>query len=200
MTSSDLLEQKRQLRTEVLARRSAQTDKDTLSRLILERLYALPAFQVAETVLFYVDVRSEVRTRQGLSQVLDSGKQLVVPYCVERELELFCLQDLKELSSGKFGILEPELELRKRRDRQVLPEELDFLVVPGVAFDRAANRLGHGHGYYDRLLSQIRTGVPKLGLAFECQLVSHVPTEAHDVPLDGVVTEKAIYPVGMTLP
>ncbi|MCA9071641.1 MAG: 5-formyltetrahydrofolate cyclo-ligase [Planctomycetaceae bacterium] len=198
MSSSDHFEQKRLLRAEVLARRAGQTEKESVSRLILERLFAVPSFQVAETVLFYVDVRSEVRTTSGLSHVLNLGKQLIVPYCVGSELELFLLQDLAELSKGRFGILEPEPDLRKRPERQVLPNQLDFLVVPGVAFDRKGNRLGHGHGFYDRLLSQIPPNVPKFGLAFECQLASEVPTEPHDICLDGVVTEKAVYPAGMT--
>lgn len=199
MSPLDQFEQKRRLRAEVLSHRANQSDKDAVSHQILRRLFGVTSYQAAETVLFYVDVRSEVRTSVGLSQVLGSGKRLVVPFCVGAELELFWLQDMAELSTGRFGILEPHPELRKLPERKVLPDQLDFLVVPGVAFDRQGHRMGHGHGFYDRLLSRIGTDVPKLGLAFECQLVPQVPTEPHDVRLDGVVTENAIYPDGITL-
>ena len=93
-------EQKRRLRAEVLSRRDAQPEKEALSRRILERLFSLPAYQAAGTVLFYVDVRSEVRTGWGLSEALAAGKRLVVPFCVGRELELFWLRDLSELAAG----------------------------------------------------------------------------------------------------
>jgi 5-formyltetrahydrofolate cyclo-ligase len=187
-------EQKRCLRTEVLARRAAQPDKETVSREIVERLFSLPEYQSAETVLFYVDVRSEVRTRWVFPEVLNSGKCVVVPFCVESELEIFRLWDLKELIAGRFGILEPDPSLRNLPDRRVVPEELDLLIVPGVAFDRLGGRLGHGHGFYDRLLRGVRPQVPKIGLAFECQIVTAVPMEPHDVRLDVVVTEKAVSP------
>lgn len=185
-------EQKHQLRTEALSRRAAQADKETVSRQILERLFSLPEYQAAETVLFYVDVRGEARTRWVLPDVLSSGKCLVVPYCVGTELELFRLRDLSELTAGRFGILEPDPVLRDLSDRRVAPEELDLLIVPGVAFDRRGGRLGHGFGYYDRLLARTRLRVLKIGLAFECQIVPLVPMEPHDVPLDAVITENGI--------
>lgn len=200
MSQTALYEQKRQLRAKILSRRAAQRNKVPLSEPILDRLFALPSFQAAETVLFYVAVRSEVRTELGLLQVLDSPKRLVVPFCVGQELELFHLENLQELFSGRFGILEPDPKLRELPERRVLPEELDFLVLPGAPFDRSANRMGHGHGFFDRLLSQVGQDVPKMGLAFECQLVPQVPTEPHHIPLDGVVTENAIYPDGMISP
>ncbi len=189
-------EQKARLRGEVLSQREAQTDKDALSRRILERVFSLPSYQAAGTVLFYVDVRNEVQTGWVLSEVLAADKRLVVPFCVDRELELFWLQDLKELAKGRFGILEPKPELRTLPDRRISPEELDFLVVPGVAFDRHGGRMGHGFGFYDHLLSQIPPGVPKIGLGFECQMLPRVPTEPHDVPLDTIVTEAAVYSSG----
>lgn len=187
--SSTTSEQKSLLRAEVLARRAAQGEKEALSRRIVQRLFSLPAYQSAQTVLFYVDVRSEVRTRWAFPEVLAADKDLVVPYCVGSELELFRLRGLEELRPGRFGILEPEPRLRDRPERKVLPGELDLLIVPGVAFDRTGGRLGHGMGFYDRLLSRIRPEAAKIGLAFECQIVPAVPTEPHDVPLDTIITE-----------
>lgn len=194
----DASSQKRQLRAEVLSRREAQPDKDAVSRRIIERLVSLPVYQTANTVLFYVDVRSEVRTRWVFPEILAAGKTLVVPYCVGAELELFRLSDLSELVPGRFGILEPDPNLRSRPDRRVLPEAVDLLIVPGVAFDKSGGRMGHGFGFYDRLLTSACSDVPKIGLAFECQIVPQVPMEPHDVALDAVVTESAVYPGGIS--
>lgn len=184
--------QKRLIRADALSRREALPDKDTLSRRIIGRLVSLPEYQSATTVLFYVDVRGEVRTRWFFPEMLASGKQLVVPYCVGQELELFRLLDLSELLPGRFGILEPDPQLRNRPDRRVVPDELELLIVPGVAFDREGRRIGHGFGFYDRLLASVRPGSLKIGLAFECQIVPEVPMEPHDRTLDKIVTENAV--------
>ncbi len=194
----NLAAQKRRLRTEILSLRNNQPDKETVSRTILDHLFSLAEYRTARTVLFYVDVRSEVRTRWALPLVLEAGKTLVVPYCAGRELELFRLTHADELLPGRFGILEPDPALRDIPHRRVAPEELDLLIVPGVAFDRRGGRLGHGHGFYDRLLGKIRPQVPKIGLAFASQIVPAVPTETHDVYLDCVVTENAVFANGIS--
>ena len=67
----------------------------------------------------------------------------------------------------------------------------DLYIVPGLAFDRKGNRLGRGRGYYDRLLSGV--AAPKIGLAFDIQVVAEVPCSSYDVPMDMVITERGIY-------
>jgi 5-formyltetrahydrofolate cyclo-ligase len=67
-------------------------------------------------------------------------------------------------------------------------------MVPGVAFDRMGARMGHGFGYYDRLLEHARPDTPLVALAFECQLFPSIPTQAHDIFMDQVITETTIYP------
>lgn len=99
----------------------------------------LPEYQSAKTVVFYLDVRSEVRTRHSLQDALASGKKIVVPYCIEgNELELFHLESLDELSTGMYRILEPKVELRDVPAKRVDVIDVDLIMVPGVAFDRAA--------------------------------------------------------------
>jgi 5-formyltetrahydrofolate cyclo-ligase len=154
----------------------------------------LREYAAARTVMFYVDVRSEVRTRNSLPDALTSGKRIVVPYCVNNELELFLLKDMEELSIGMYKILEPRAELRSLAEKRVSPRELDLVMVPGVAFDRKGSRMGHGFGYYDKLLQHARDDAPLVALAFECQLFPEIPTQAHDIFMDKIITEKAIYP------
>jgi 5-formyltetrahydrofolate cyclo-ligase len=190
---NELQLQKKAIREQAHAARNAQPEKDALSRRILARFFELPAYAAARTVMFYVDVRSEVRTRHDLPTALTHGKRIVVPYCVANELELFRLEDMNELALGAYKILEPKPELRERPEKRVAVEELDLVMVPGVAFDRSGARMGHGFGYYDRLLHRARPDAPLVALAFECQLFPSIPTQPHDVFMDQVVTEVALY-------
>ena len=105
---------KKAIREQAHAARNALPNKDDLSRLICDRLVGLPEYAAARTVMYYVDVRSEVRTRHDLPAALTTGKKIVVPYCVDGELELFHLQSMDELAVGAYKILEPKAELRGR--------------------------------------------------------------------------------------
>ena len=193
MDSHDLALPKKALREQAKLLRDALTDKDEQSREICRTLVALPEYQAARTVLYYVDARSEVRTRHYLPEALESDRRIAVPYCVASELELFHLQNMDELARGQFGILEPKADLRSLATKRVEIRTVDLIVVPGIAFDRRGGRLGHGFGYYDKLLRQARGDTCLVGLAFECQLVEEVPMAEHDVFLDRIVTEVASY-------
>jgi 5-formyltetrahydrofolate cyclo-ligase len=184
---------KAELRQQGLARRRAQPHKDEISRRILAHALGLPQYQRAQTVMFYVGVRSEVRTRDELSAQLASDKRIVVPYCAVHELELFHLWTLDELERGGFGLLEPRLELRGLPQRQLPISAVDLVFVPGVAFDPRGVRCGHGKGYYDRLLRRVRPDTFLAGLAFQCQVFPEIPVEEHDVLLDAVITEEQTY-------
>ena len=192
--TTDLPTRKKAIREKAHADRNAQPHKDDLSRLICQKVVESPAYRAARTVLYYVDVRSEVRTRHYLPEALTHGKKIVVPYCVDGELELFHLVSMDELALGMYRILEPKAELRSLPAKKVDVGELDFILVPGVAFTREGARMGHGFGYYDKLLGHARAETPLVALAFECQLFADLPTESHDIFMDQVVTEKAVYP------
>ncbi len=184
---------KQAIRREAHARRRDQLNKDILSSVICGRFAALPDFRRAGTVMLYVDVRSEVRTRPFLLESLAGAKKLVVPYCSEEDLGLFHLQSIEELAVGGFGLLEPRPELRHAPAKRVEPAELELLMVPGVAFDRRGGRLGHGKGCYDRLLHRVRRDAAVVAVAFECQLFPEIPMLEYDVFMDKVVTEQATY-------
>jgi 5-formyltetrahydrofolate cyclo-ligase len=186
-------ERRQQIREQAHANRNAQEHKDELSREIVAKFMALPEYQSARTVLFYLDVRSEVRTRHSLTDALKHDKKIVVPYCVEGEQELFHLQSMDELAIGMYRILEPKPELREVAAKRVEVTELDLIMVPGVAFDRRGGRTGHGKGYYDKLLEHAKPETPLVALAFECQLFDEIPMQTHDVFMDKVITETAIY-------
>jgi 5-formyltetrahydrofolate cyclo-ligase len=101
---------------------------------------------------------------------------------------------MDELAIGMYKILEPKSALRLHPNKQVQATELDLIMVPGVAFDRTGARMGHGKGYYDKLLQHARLDAPLAALAFECQLFPEIPTAPHDIFMDMIITERAIYP------
>src|SRR5438132_1961565 len=150
------------IREQARKNRVAQKDKDAISRAICGKFMALPAYQAAKTVMWYVDAGSEVRTRHTLPEALTHGKRVVVPWCVveTNQLELFPLEDMTELVEGAYKILEPKDELRRLPGKVVQPEELDLVMVPGTAFDARGGRMGQGKGYYDRLPAGARPDAP----------------------------------------
>lgn len=191
---SDFKARKQAIREQAHANRNAQENKDELSKQICAKFMALPDYAAAKTVMFYIDVRSEVRTRHNLPDALASGKRIIVPWCNEAgELELFHLANMDELSIGMYKILEPKPELRKLPEKIVGPKDLDIVMVPGVAFDRRGARMGHGKGYYDKLLQHARPECPLIALAFECQFFPEIPTAKHDIFMDKIITEAAVY-------
>ena len=141
MSQLDVQDLKNQLRKTAHANRNEQPDKDELSRRIVGAFMALPEYATANTVLFYVDVRSEVRTRLDLELALDGDKSIIVPWCnADGELELFRLTSMDELELGMYRILEPREDLRHLPEKQVNVEELDLIMVPGVGFEHARMR------------------------------------------------------------
>ena len=130
-------------------------------------------------------------------------RQIVIPWCDGEELSLFRLISAAEsekygksiseiiagrLSPGAFGIQEPREELRRVPSFLIRPEEIDFLILPGLAFDPQCRRLGRGKGFYDRFQTRLRPGVLRVGIAFDEQIVDSVPVQQHDLPLDAVIT------------
>ena len=190
---SDIAAYKNEIRKQAHENRREQKNKETLSSHITDRFMALPEYEAAAVVMFYVDVRSEVRTRNKLSAALGGPQSIVVPYCVDGELELFLLEDMSELEIGMYKILEPKDSLRSLPEKRVLVENLDVIMVPGVAFDYEGGRTGHGKGYYDKLLENARPDTPLIALAFECQMFPEIPMAEHDIFMDKVITEDRIY-------
>lgn len=159
------------------------------SRRIAEKLFSHAAFLRAKTVCFYVSLPSEVDTHPMIDRAIRMGKRVVAPLSdlENKELKLFEIKDRrKDLTKGRFGIWEP----RADRKRRVSPKTLDWVIVPGVAFDRRKNRLGRGLGFYDRFLSRLTPRAVRAGLAFSFQIISRLPVERHDKTMHLIVTER----------
>jgi 5-formyltetrahydrofolate cyclo-ligase len=184
-----LREAKSALRRLILAKRDAQPAEAhaAASRSIAERISMLPAFGAARTILLTLPFRGEWDTRPLAQAVIAAGNTVVVPRVdgVARMLDLHSIADLdRDLLAGYQGIPEP------RADRPRVPRDaIDFVLVPGVAFDQAGRRLGYGGGYYDRLLPLLSKQAARIAGAFELQLVDLVPAAPHDIAVDAIVTE-----------
>lgn len=173
------------LRAEMV-RRVAALDPDHRAAeeaALLAQLKDLPAFKGASTPLLYVGhLPEEIDTSPLVEAVLAAGRRLICPR-VDRAARRLRLHEVGrpavDFRAGAFGIPEPRPNLP-----EVDPAEVDFVLVPGLAFDRRGYRLGRGAGYYDRLLPRIGAEVPRVALALSPQLVDEVPIEPHDRPVD----------------
>jgi 5-formyltetrahydrofolate cyclo-ligase len=137
--------------------------------------------------MIYLSFGNEVQTISFLDAC-----PVVVPYCDENMIIPIRIFSRNDLELGRFGILEPKQNIRNNPQYHVIPEQLDVVIVPGLAFDRSGNRLGRGRGYYDRFLSQFTSKTLLIGLAFECQIVEQIPVDTWDFPVSVVITENRI--------
>ena len=195
----NIMEKKGKMRREAYDRRNAQENKDEVSAAAVEKFMALPEYEKAHTIMWYIDCRSETRTKpQLLAEVEKGEKKIIVPYCTEDEngenkLGLWHMESLEEMVVGKWNILEPPKELWGNPEKEVTPEELDMIMVPGVGFDRDGGRMGNGQGYYDRTMEKVRPDCFLIALCYESQLFDNILVAPHDVYMDKVVTEKEVY-------
>ncbi len=181
------------VRAAALARRDAlpPVARARAARWILQRILALDAFARARVVMAYCSFGSELDTSAFLAAIFAQGKTLALPRVDRRRglVEVFLVRDPDhELVADAWGIREPDPE---RCSRVPLPA-LDFVLVPGVAFDPRGGRLGYGKGYYDRLFHACRAAGARpsvVAAAFEAQLVDEVPMEPHDVAVPCIITE-----------
>ena len=139
--TTDLAELKTQIRKQAHENRRNQVNKDEISETIVAKFMSLAEFERAETVLFYVDVRAEVRTRHAFLAALATGKKIIVPWCnKDGELELFHMESVDELSEGMYRILEPKTELRHLPEKVVQPEGCLLYTSPSPR-DRTRSRM-----------------------------------------------------------
>lgn len=180
----EMISEKAALRTAVKNRTAALTQEEMnrQSAAVCMRLAQTSEFINAGTVLVYSAMKGECDPGLLADIAYGMGKRVAYPRCEGNELGLY-VGDTHQLTEGAFGILEPDDSCEKTD-----MSEVDFAVIPGVAFDRNGGRLGRGRGYYDRLLKG--TGAVKAGICFNEQIVDNVPMDAHDGRMDMIAAEK----------
>jgi 5-formyltetrahydrofolate cyclo-ligase len=179
------------LRAEIKRRVEALSahERRVRSEAVALRVLDLPEFRRARAVMLFASMPDEVDTSPIIAGALTAGKRVALPRCRPdgRELAVVEIHDpTADLAAGHYGIPEPV-----GRDA-VDPGDLDFVLVPGRAFDRAGARLGRGAAYYDRFLAGAAAGATRCAVCFDCQLVDAVPRDPHDVSVQIIVTESGV--------
>ena len=169
-----MLERRNRLNSQEIAKRSKSIQEFVINN---------NKFQSAKVVGAYFAFGSEVATELIIERAKMLGKKIALPRVEEDKITFYELSSTKSLIRGRFGIMEPPPYGHM--------DEIDLLVVPGIAFDKKGNRLGYGKGFYDRLLSGKRTF--SIGLAYSFQLLENLPHDRYDKRLDAIASEDGIH-------
>ena len=173
---------KRELRQMIRNQKRAMTPEQIEQK--SRRLGALFAdsdlYRRASAIYGYLPYNQEVRTVPMLEQAMRDGKRVAVPKCYGDEMKFIFMEDLSKVEKGYANIPEPI------EDGPVADDETALVLMPGMAFDPQGHRCGYGGGFYDKFLSA-EPGHPTLALCYEFQMLPHLDTEEHDIPVDTVI-------------
>jgi len=182
---------KQQLRSR-LRDRLRELDDQTLrdgSRAACDRLAETDEFRAAATLMLFLPLPREIDARPLALRAWQMNKTVTVPlvHFAQRHMLPVEIRSLSDpMDTDSRGLQSPTGGM------PIPVEMIDLVVVPGLGFDTAARRIGRGAGFYDRFLSQPDFRGRICGLALESQVVEHVPTDGHDVPLHMLVTDHCI--------
>ena len=184
---------KKALRKEILTKRSIldAVEKEEKDRKILDEFYESNYYREAKNIFIYISYDSEINTKGIINKALMDNKKIYVPRTEfkTRLMDAVEITSLDNLIESEYGILEPSVE-----EPHIDPNEIDLIVVPGVAFDRNGGRMGYGAGFYDRYFKKINEDnmkkVIKLALAYDFQILEKIPMNEQDVPVNYIITEK----------
>ncbi len=179
----------RKIHMEELARmqESRMTEADLK---ICQNILQSEEYRNAEKLFLYVSVGKEVDTRNLISQALRDGKKVYIPICHGGGvMHAARLESEDDLIDGRYGIPTVSEESEKTS-----PDELDFILVPGVCFDRSGNRLGRGGGYYDRYLAN-DVSAALVGVCRKEQLLDEMNVDEHDRKVHVIISDEEIWRV-----
>ena len=197
----------------MLLKRRSQREEEILakSRDIEEKIFSLEEFEDAGPVMFYLAKNDEVRTEGMVRKAFETGKKIIVPSLRPIPPAPFIKGNLNppyspfskggrgiipsllldyenEIEEGMFGIMEPKVEFI----RTFPIEEIDIVLVPGIAFDESGGRIGFGGGFYDEFLAKLPSETKRWGLAFEFQILEKLPLTERDVSVERIITEERV--------
>ena len=173
---------KKELRSIIRAQKRAMTEEMIVqkSEKLGELFAASELYKNAKAIYGYLPYNQEVRTVPMLEQALKDGKKVAVPKCYGEEMRFIWMDDLSKVEKGYANIPEPIA------DEPVADDKTALVLMPGLAFDPKGNRMGYGGGFYDKFLAAEPTH-PTLALCYDFQMLEHLETEAHDLPVDVVL-------------
>ena len=170
------------LRNTIRAKKRAMTEEEIVSRsdALAQKFYASEAYKNAKTIYGYMPYNQEVRTIPMMEQALTDGKRVAIPKCYGDTMKFIFIDDLTKVEKGYANIPEPIA------DEPVADDTTALVLMPGLAFDPQGHRCGYGGGFYDKFLAA-EPNHPTLALCYEFQMLPHLETEAHDIPVDYVL-------------
>lgn len=160
-------------------------EKERRNKRVREKLFSNERFKRANFIMSYVSKPYEVDTWEIIKRSLEMGKKVAVPFIVKEKGLIIpsLILDPKELVLGPYGICQPHPD----NLRQVDLDQIEIILVPGIAFDKDGNRLGHGKGYFDSFLRKIPKATYTIGLAYEFQILKDLPISKADIPVSTVI-------------
>ncbi|EDP58059.1 5-formyltetrahydrofolate cyclo-ligase [Vibrio sp. AND4] len=162
---------------------------------LIHHFSQLPEIQAAQHIAIYLSTDGELDTKPLIESLWQQGKSIYLPVIhpfSKGQLLFLLYANDAQLVRNKYGISEPELDIRRLKPTR----ELDVICTPLVAFDSVGHRLGMGGGYYDRTLSpwfSTGKGAKPIGIAHDCQHVERLPVESWDIPLPKIVTPSKVW-------
>lgn len=149
---------------------------------LAEKLFETDAYRRAKSLYAYLSFNQEVRTEPIIRRARADGKRVAVPKVAAGEMRFIWIDESAVLEKSAFGVPEPAADGPAADDAAAL------VLVPGLAFTPAGHRVGYGGGYYDRWLAA-HPGHPTVALCYDYQLTDELEAEAHDVPVDRILTD-----------
>jgi 5-formyltetrahydrofolate cyclo-ligase len=171
-------DKKEEIRKKILSLRNGLDNEwiRDISIKIEKRLFEDRDFLESKNIMFYDAFEKEVQTREMIKRAVDMKKRIFLP-----------ITDFKNKN-----LLISEITDKNESQKNASENEIDMVIVPGVAFDESGSRIGFGKGFYDRFLKGLSKNVKTIGLAFDFQVAGKIPVDSHDFIIDKVITEKRI--------
>jgi len=177
--------QKAALRKHLLEKRDATSAelRDISSKKIHQNLKQVDSYINSQNIACYFPIGSEVDTHSIMLDILELGKNMILPKIIDDNLEFYVIPNLGKLEKGRFDIMEPKDSCKKA-------EKIDCILVPTIGISKSGDRLGYGRGYYDKFLSS--TNAMKISLTYSKQIIKSIPIDTHDIKIDLIITEDEI--------
>ena len=175
----------------IIKRKRQELNKDIkqeLDKRVIDNFFNSEYIKDSNIIFIYVGMDSEINTINIINKLLDMGKRVAVPKVLSQNKEMVSLEiksilDLNE--SGSFGILEPDIS------KKDVGNEIDLIIVPGLAFDKRGYRIGYGGGFYDKFLEK-HNKIKRISLCYNFQIIENVRNEEFDKRVDTIITEDEI--------
>lgn len=179
---------KKELRKIMIEKRDNihKEEKAVMDKNIIFSLKEKEFYKNSKNIFIYLGFGSEIDTMSYIQDFINDGKHIFIPRIdiKTKKMEAVEITSLDGLKENKYGILEPD-----NNKEEFYKNNLELIILPGVAFDHSGRRIGYGGGYYDRYLEDIDKRIIKVALIYDFQLLENVPAEEHDIKADYIITE-----------